>query len=70
MRMCDYPPRNGCKKLDQVRLYHFVVQHYRFELLYCLLASLYGILPTLEFGDKTLSGNGNIARYLAEKYGE
>lgn len=30
----------------------------------------FGILPTLEFDGKRLSGNGPIARYLAEKYGE
>ena len=30
----------------------------------------FGVLPTLEFDGKRLSGNGPIARYLAEKYGE
>ncbi len=35
-----------------------------------LTATQFGILPQLEFdGGRRLSGNGAIARYLAEKYG-
>ena len=29
-----------------------------------------GLLPVLEYEGKILSGSGNIARFLAEKYGE
>ena len=32
-------------------------------------ATQFGIVPVLEFDGKTLSGNGAVARYLAEKYG-
>ena len=41
------------------------------SLLYLLyVESPYGILPVLHTEGKVLSGNGNIARYLAEKFGE
>jgi len=35
-----------------------------------LIATPFGILPTLEFDGKWLGGNAAIARYLAEKHGE
>ena len=36
---------------------------------YDYIGSPLGVLPYLEFDGKTLSGNGTISRYLAEKYG-
>ena len=36
---------------------------------YDYVGSPLGVLPYLEFDGKTLSGNGTISRYLAEKYG-
>ena len=51
----------------------FGVAHYSLltlSLHYTHTETQFGILPTLEFDGKRLSGNGPIARYLAEKYGE
>lgn len=37
--------------------------------MYIIIESPYGVLPVLNVDDKVLSGNGTIARYLAEKNG-
>lgn len=34
------------------------------------IATPFGIIPILETDGKVLSGNGNIARYLGEKFGK